>query len=225
MKRSKSKHTRTGAESSQDQPLRWARAIRSFWEEERSELASGISRQISCVPSTKPDDRTFAKLADLAQVSAINIEKLRIGICYELNFSWGSDRKPPTAERVGSRKLALVQLRRSAKISRELSVILSNLDQQALAALFYVDNFRRNQAEKEEWQRKFAQDHPGEEPRTFPPRPEFPESKPYLNNFRKVTNELAELLAEAQFRLQTPPPTKRKGRPRHGAFSLILGGR
>jgi hypothetical protein len=225
MRRSKkNKPARNGAQISPEElQLKWARIVRSFWEDERSEFPIGVHRQISTVPRTMPDDRLFTELADLARVPAAGIEKLRMGLSYELSFSWGY-RKPPTEKRVGSKKQALIQLRRSEGLSRELSAILSNLDQQALNALLKVDWWRRNRVLKEERHREFAQDHPGKEAPPFPPQPNFPESKPYLDSFQKITKELAELLSEAQSLLQTRPPTNPKGRPRRGAFSPILQG-
>jgi hypothetical protein len=226
MKRSKDKRARIGAERSVEQrQVAWALAERYFWEEERSELESGVAERSSTVPRTMPDDQFFAVLAELAQVPATSIERLRSGISYELSFRWGSNSEPPAVVPGGSKKRALIQLRRAAKFSRELSTILLNLDQKALGTLGYVDNQRRNRARAEERQRNFARDHPGEKlVGPNPPQPYFPEWGPYFDNFQKVTNELTGLLSEAQSCLEAKPRPNPQGRPRRGAFSLHLSG-
>jgi hypothetical protein len=223
MKRSNGKHARIGSEHGEDQrnldwarDLDWARWERLVWEEERSELALGVST----VPSKKLDDRLLAQLVDLAKVPAKSIEILRTDISYELSFPWRVNREPSIAKRVGSKKLALIQLRRSAKISGELSAIFSNLDHWALATLLFVEQQRRQRPEKEERQRKFAQDHPGKKPPSYPPSAKFySEAQLYFDNFKKITNEFVELLSEAGSFLGAEPPPKPRGRPRRGAFS------
>ena len=159
------------------------------------------------------------ELADLAQVPAKYVEILRNGLSCELTLPWG---KPAPVKLSGSRRLALIQLRHCTTLARELSVVLSQLDHQALEALRRVDFLRQNRAWMEEKQRLFAQEHPGKTPPEFPPRASFPEAKPYLDNLPKITKELAELVSEAHSFLRAGPRPKPRGRPRVGAFSTIF---
>ncbi len=219
---SKDKHTHKSAEHSEEQRhLKWARIVRSIWEDDRADFGSGRAKRRLAVPPVEADDRLFAELSDLAQVPARCIEMLRNCVSYELSLPWGSRGKSPTVKREGSKKLALIQLRRSESLARELFAVLSNLDKQASKTLLDVDTRRRNLALKEERERLFAQDHPGEKPQPYPPWPDFPESRPYLDSFPKITNELAELLSEAHSVLRAKPRPNPRGRPRRGAFSAI----
>jgi hypothetical protein len=164
----------------------------------------------------QPDDCLFNDLAELARVPAAGIETLRRGVFYELSLR-SMGRSPVL---VGSNKRAITQLRRVAKLFRELDAIVSNLDQQALKAILYVDHRRKEEHLRKEDRRRGEYRH-GQPPR--PPRPP-PEqwSKSRWPNFPEEIKELAELSSEALTFLRAGPPPKPRGRPRRGAFSTIF---
>jgi hypothetical protein len=223
MTRSRDKRARIGAESSKDQRhIRWARSVRSFWEQERAELESGVA-DVGTIPWVKLDDRLFAELTELAQVPAAGVERLRRNVSYELSF-FKLDRERPTTEPVeaGSKKRALIQLRRSTQLSQELSAILLNLDRKAEQALYNAAYWRRHRAREKEWERNFAQRYRGDKRRRLAPDPNFPEWDSHFNNFQRITDELAGLSSEALSFLQAKPRPRPRGRPRGGAFSKIL---
>jgi hypothetical protein len=174
----------------------------------RSELESNETDDTFAVPGLKPDDRLFAELANLAQVPAAGTERLTRGVFYELSCQWIVHSKPPVA--VGSNKRALAQLRGSAKLSRELFAIVSNLDQQALKALIYVDCRRDN----------FGRP-PGAD-KYYPPRPPPEFSNWSKSQWFKIIAEFAELSSEALAFVRAGSPPNPRGRPRRGAFSTIF---
>jgi hypothetical protein len=133
-------------EATNARDVRWACATRYFWDQERreSEAAGDISTAF------RLDDCLFAKLADFAQVPAKGIERLRQGVCCELSLLRRMHSKPPSKKEPGSNKRALIQLRRLAKFSRELSAIALSLDQQALKLLLHADYLRHHRA-REIW--------------------------------------------------------------------------
>jgi hypothetical protein len=206
MARSKSKR----ANADEAREVRWAHSVRRLWEEIRSELESDVTENTSAAPGLKPTDRLFAQLVNLAEAPAAGIERLRRGVCYELSLQRMVHPKSRVA--VGSKKRALAQLRGSARLSRELFAIVSNLDQQASAALIYVD-----------WRRDNFGRPPGAD-ENYPPRPPPKFSDWSKLPWFKTIAEFAELSSEALAVVQAGSPPKPRGRPCRGAFSIILSG-
>jgi hypothetical protein len=207
MARSKSKRPSTDA----PREVRWARTVRDYWKIFRPEPARPFdAEKYLRMLGLQPDDPLFSKLANLAQVSAAGIEELKRGVLVELYLH----RKMPSGSwvavssnrRTSSRKRALVQLRESAKLSRDLSAIVANLDEQASFALDEVDYRRR-------WG-----------PPPVSDVVKLPKSTPYWPppDFISQITEFAELSSEALTFMQTS--RRPQGRPRRGAFSQIHSG-
>jgi hypothetical protein len=153
------------------------------------------NRAMACaVPDLRPDDRLFAELANLAQVSsAEGLEKLRKAVL--LILKWQSRSMLPHKPPPSSKKRALAQLRKSIKLSRDLSAIVSSLDQQALHAL--RDVYLRCRS-------KFGDLGHFE-------IPDWP-----LPNVISQITEFAELSSEALVVARTP---RKRGRPHSGILS------
>jgi len=138
----------------------WASTNYFIWERTRSKIVSGMTDyyrlsaltnsdleelESNCapvldytrtVPGLKPGDRLFAELANLAEISsAEGIERLQRGVLYELSHYWVVPTAPAPPVAADSKKRAIAQLRKSAKLSQDLSTIVSNFDEQALWAL------------------------------------------------------------------------------------------
>jgi len=170
MARSKSKRLDTGAardaatEPAEDIIWAWASCIYFIWKRTRFRLESGVTDyyQLSAltsfdleeleskrapvldytrtVPGLKPDHHLFAELATVAQVSsAEGIDRLQRGVLYELSHQWVVLAEPASVT-ADSKKRALAQLRALAKLSHDLTAIVSNLDEQALSALAYANS-------------------------------------------------------------------------------------
>ncbi len=194
--------------------LRWALMVRvtwKKWEEHRSERTTEF----------RVDDPLFTKFADFAKVPAGGREILRQGVCYELS-DLQAQRSPPPRE-LGSNKRALIQLRRLAKFSREISAIASSLDNQALKHLLLEDWHRQRRI----WEENFRAFHNNTDSDLGPPPPPPTAAdwrKTRWRNFQNTIAELADLSAEASSLLQKKPPPRAKGRPCHGSFSSVFSG-
>jgi hypothetical protein len=196
----------TKSESNAEREIRWALAVRSFWEKIKSNLES----HATAAPDAQQNNGLVVEIANLAQVPSEGIATLKRGILCELmvnpQHTW-----PKSPAAVGSKKRAVAQLRSAAGLLRQLYTILSDLDQQALEALLDVNLDRRNNSQQA------ARDKGA-------PRP--PQPFPSLSDFKsswvgqiEIIAELAELSSEALDFVRRRPPPKPRGRPRRGAFS------
>jgi len=140
MARSKRKRTKTDAA----RHVSWARSVRRFWEEIRGELDSADA---GTVPT---DDSLFVELANLAQVSSPEgTERLRKGVSCELSFqgpvtSPVADKKQAASSKKRE-KLAVAQLRKSMRLSRDLSATVATLNGEASCAVDMVYDLHRRE--------------------------------------------------------------------------------
>ena len=103
------------------------------------------------------------------------------------------------------------------KLSRGLSAIIPNLDQQALEALLCVDHYRKAPPGRATPGMLVGGRWAPEPPPDFS---NWSESRWF--NFERYITELAELSSEALTFVQVVAPPKPRGRPRRGAFSIIF---
>jgi hypothetical protein len=241
MARSQRKRPTTDAATeTKDDIWSWASSIYYMWQRTRFRLESGMTdyHRLSAVtsfdleeleskrapvldytrtvPGLKLDHRLFAELANLAEVSsAEGIERLRRGVLYELSHYWVA---PPVA--ADSEKRALAQLRKLAKVSQDLSTIVSNLDEQALRVLA-VTSLGLQSSSVMRSQGYFHTftilklPHEKDVRETIGPEP-----RGTLSDYRsqlKFIPEFAKLSSEALMRACKPKP---QGRPRGGSFSI-----
>jgi hypothetical protein len=242
MARSKSKRPSTDAATeTTDDIWDWASPIYYMWQRTRFRLESGMTdyHRLSAVssfdleeleskrapvldytrtvPGLKPDDRLFAELANLAQISsAEGIERLRRGVLYELSHYWVA---PSVA--ADSEKRALAQLQKLAKVSEDLSTIVSNLDERALTTLASAS---LESSPVMRWQGAFYRFIILNLPYEEDVRLKFG-SQPLgtLSDYRaqlKFIPEFAKLCSEALMRACKP---KSEGRPRIGSIWHIKG--
>ena len=202
----------TKSDSNAASEIRWALHVRYVWAEIRSEIESGAT----AVPEAQQDNGLVAEIANLAHVvTPEGIETLRRGILYELHRheTHHQQPRPKSLPAVGLNKRAVVQLKTSVRLLRELSTILSDLDPGAMAALLYVEWHRRN---------NFPSGTRDERPR--PPPPSWSMSDWSKSIWARQIAELEELSSEGLAYARRRLPPKPRGRPRRGAFSAMFSG-